>query len=98
MASLYFVALPVVWLGVLGPEPLQGELMTRPRPHVRAAARRRGAKAAAIWFMVLNMFHGTLQPLAGASRTLSQLADDGAAAADARPALRARRAVGRDAR
>jgi hypothetical protein len=27
--------------------------------------------------MVLNMFHGTLQPLAGAARTLSQLADDG---------------------
>ena len=36
-----------------------------------------GAKAAAIWFMVLNMFHGTIQPLAGASRTLSQLSDDG---------------------
>jgi diguanylate cyclase (GGDEF)-like protein len=30
-----------------------------------------------MWFMVLNMFHGTLQPLAGASRTLSQLAEDG---------------------
>ena len=27
--------------------------------------------------MVFNMFHGTLQPLAGASRTLSQLAEDG---------------------
>ena len=27
--------------------------------------------------MVLNMFHGTLQPLAGASRTLSQLSEDG---------------------
>ena len=27
--------------------------------------------------MVLNMFHGTLQPLAGASRTLAQLAEDG---------------------
>ncbi len=34
-------------------------------------------KAAAIWFIMLNMFHGTLQPLAGAARTLSQLADDG---------------------
>ena len=46
------------------------------RPDVRSAARRRG-QAAAIWFMVLNMFHGTLQPLAGASRTLSQLSEDG---------------------
>ena len=27
--------------------------------------------------MVLNMFHGTLQPLAGASRTLAQLSEDG---------------------
>ena len=27
--------------------------------------------------MMLNMFHGTLQPLAGASRTLMQLAEDG---------------------
>ena len=26
---------------------------------------------------MLNMFHGTLQPLAGAARTMSQLADDG---------------------
>ena len=36
-----------------------------------------GARAAAIWFMTFNMFHGTLAPLAGASRTLSQLAEDG---------------------
>jgi diguanylate cyclase (GGDEF)-like protein/PAS domain S-box-containing protein len=35
------------------------------------------ARAAAIGFMMLNMFHGTLQPLAGASRTLMQLAEDG---------------------
>jgi amino acid transporter len=34
-------------------------------------------EAAAIWFVMLNMFHGTLQPLAGAARTMSQLADDG---------------------
>jgi hypothetical protein len=27
--------------------------------------------------MMFNMFHGTLQPLAGASRTISQLAEDG---------------------
>jgi signal transduction histidine kinase len=27
--------------------------------------------------MILNMFHGTIAPLAGAARTLSQLADDG---------------------
>ena len=27
--------------------------------------------------MMPNMFHGTLQPLAGAARTISQLAEDG---------------------
>jgi len=31
----------------------------------------------AIWFIMLNMFHGTMQPLAGAARTLSQLSEDG---------------------
>ena len=35
------------------------------------------AKAAGIWFLIANMFMGTLQPLAGASRTLSQLSEDG---------------------
>jgi diguanylate cyclase (GGDEF)-like protein len=76
LASLYFLALPVVWLGVLGPSGLEGELMTTLGPTF-APLLGAGAKSAAIGFMVLNMFHGTLQPLAGASRTLSQLSDDG---------------------
>ena len=76
MAAVYFVLLPVVWLGVLGPATLAAGARAEPRPDVRPAARRR-ARAAAIGFMVLNMFHGTLQPLAGASRTLTQLAEDG---------------------
>ena len=75
-ASLYFVVLPVVWLGVLGPGPLSGDLAgalgTTFTPLLVGAA-----KAAAVWLMVSNMFHGTLQPLAGASRTLAQLAEDG---------------------
>jgi diguanylate cyclase (GGDEF)-like protein len=75
MASLYFLVIPVVWLGALGAGPLKGELMTSLGPTF-APLLAGGAKAAAIWFMVLNMFHGTLQPLAGAARTLSQLADD----------------------
>ena len=48
--------------------------------------------------MVLNMFHGTLQPLAGAARTLSQLAEDGLLPRMLGLRIRARRAVGRDAR
>jgi two-component system, sensor histidine kinase len=76
MASVYFVLLPVVWLGVLGPEPLGKDLALVLGPTF-APLFGSGAKACAIWFMVLNMFHGTVQPLAGAARTLSQLAEDG---------------------
>ena len=76
MASVYFVILPVVWLGVLGPEALGKDLMLVLGPTF-APVLGNLAKSAAIWFMMFNMFHGTLQPLAGAARTLSQLADDG---------------------
>src|SRR5205823_5222424 len=76
MASVYFVALPVIWLGVFGPAPIEHELMRTLGPTF-APMLGAGARAAAIWFMVLNMFHGTMQPLAGAARTLSQLSDDG---------------------
>jgi diguanylate cyclase (GGDEF)-like protein len=76
IASLYFIAVPVIWLGALGAHPIEGELMRTLGPTF-APLLGGSAKAAAIWFMVLNMFHGTLQPLAGASRTLSQLSEDG---------------------
>ena len=76
MASVYFVVLPVVWLGALGTGPLGGELSTTLGPTF-APLFGGLAQSAAIWFMVFNMFHGTLQPLAGAARTLMQLAEDG---------------------
>jgi len=76
MAGIYFIALPVVWLGVLGPEPLGRDLATVLGPTFAPLLGSFG-KAAAIWFIMFNMFHGTMQPLAGAARTLSQLADDG---------------------
>jgi signal transduction histidine kinase len=76
MASVYFVVLPVVWLGVLGPDALGKDLIQVLGPTFAPVFGSFG-KAAAIWFMMFNMFHGTLQPLAGAARTLSQLADDG---------------------
>jgi diguanylate cyclase (GGDEF)-like protein len=76
LASVYFLVLPVVWLGVLGPSGLEGDL-TRTLGPTFAPLLGVAAKSAAIGFMVLNMFHGTLQPLAGASRTLSQLSEDG---------------------
>ena len=76
MASLYFIVLPVVWLGTLGPEPLGKELALQLGPTF-APLLGGAAKGAAIWFMIFNMLHGTIAPLAGAARTLSQLADDG---------------------
>ena len=76
MAGLFFIILPVVWLGTIGPDALGKELKDVLGPTF-APVFGSTAKAAAMWFMMFNMFHGTLQPLAGASRTLSQLADDG---------------------
>ena len=76
MAGVYFIVLPVVWLGVLGYEPLGKDLAVVLGPTFAPLLGSFG-KAAAIWFIMLNMFHGTMQPLAGAARTLSQLSEDG---------------------
>ncbi len=76
MASLYFIILPIVWLGTLGPEPMGKELALVLGPTF-APLLGGAAKSAAIWFMIFNMFHGTIAPLAGAARTLAQLAEDG---------------------
>jgi len=76
IATLYFVAIPVIWLGVIGPGGLGGDL-TRTLGPTFSPLLGTAARSAAIWLMVLNMFHGTLQPLAGASRTLAQLSEDG---------------------
>ena len=76
MATLYFAILPLVWLGVLGPEPLGRDLALVLGPTF-APLFGSAAKGAAIWFMTLNMFHGTLAPLAGAARTMAQLSEDG---------------------
>jgi len=76
MASLYFVVLPVIWLGTLGPGPLGRDLALELGPTF-APLLGGAAKGAAVWFMIFNMLHGTIAPLAGAARTLSQLAEDG---------------------
>ncbi len=76
MAVLFFVAVPVVWLGVIGPVGLEGDLAQTLGPTF-APLFGGAARGAAVWLVVLNMFHGTLQPLAGAARTLAQLSEDG---------------------
>src|SRR5262249_6119422 len=76
MAGVYFIVLPIGWLRVVGPAEHRKELTLGLGPTVAPFFGSFG-KAAAIWFIVLNMFHGTMQPLAGAARTLSQLSEDG---------------------
>jgi two-component system, sensor histidine kinase len=76
MAGVYFVVLPIIWLGALGPAKMANDLILTLGPTF-APIFGSAAKSAALGFMMFNMLHGSLQPLAGASRTLSQLADDG---------------------
>jgi diguanylate cyclase (GGDEF)-like protein/PAS domain S-box-containing protein len=76
LAGMYFLVLPAVWLGTLGPAALGHDLALVLGPAFAPVFGSAG-KAAAIWFMMLSMFSGTLQPLAGAARALSQLSEDG---------------------
>lgn len=76
LAGVFFIVLPVVWLGSLGQLALGQDLALVLGPTF-APLFGNAAKAAAVWFMVLSMLCGTLQPLAGASRTLAQLSEDG---------------------
>ncbi len=85
MAGLYFAVLPVIWLGALGEGPLGGDLSRVLGPTYAPWFGRFGG-ALGLWFIMFNMFHGTIQPLAGAARVLSQLAEDGLV-----PAILARR-------
>lgn len=76
MATLYFLVLPVVWLGVIGPKGLSEDLAISLGPTFAPLFGSLG-KSLAIGFMMFNMFHGTLAPLTGVARTLSQLSEDG---------------------
>ncbi len=76
MACLFFIPLPLIWLGVLGPEALSKDLAQVLGPTF-APLFGNAAKAVAVWFMLLNLFLCSLQPLCGAPRTLSQIAEDG---------------------
>jgi two-component system, sensor histidine kinase len=94
MASVYFIVLPVVWLGTLGSEQLSKDLMLVLGPTF-APVFGSFAKAAAIWFMMFNMFHG---PAAAGGRLANHLAIGGRwfVAAYLRAPFALRRAMGRD--
>ena len=76
VAVLYFAILPMVWLGSIGPAALTATNLASKLGPTFAPLLGSGVRAAAA-FMICNMFLGTAQPLAGASRTIAQLADDG---------------------
>lgn len=78
IAVFYFALVPIVWLGALGPSALGHDLAGVLGPNFAPVFGAAG-KAAALGFMTFNMFHGTMQPLAGAARTLAQIAEDGLA-------------------
>ena len=77
LAALYFIVLPVVWLGTLGADAVSQPELAPVLGPTFAPLFGASATAAAVGFMVFNMLHGTLAPLAGAARTLSQLSEDG---------------------
>jgi signal transduction histidine kinase/L-asparagine transporter-like permease len=76
MATLYFLVLPIIWLGTIGADGMAGDLAQTLGP-IFAPLVGGGARAVAASFMAFNMFHGTIAPLTGVCRTLSQLAEDG---------------------
>jgi signal transduction histidine kinase/HPt (histidine-containing phosphotransfer) domain-containing protein len=76
MAGLYFGVLPLIWYGTVGITPLGGDLSIALGPVFVPLFGAIG-HVVAFWFIMFNMFHGTLQPLAGAARVLSQLSEDG---------------------
>lgn len=78
MAAVYFAFLPIVWFGALGGQAMGQDLGLVLGPTF-APVFGSLAKSTAIGFMMFNMFHGTMQPLGGAARTLAQLSDDGLA-------------------
>jgi signal transduction histidine kinase/amino acid transporter len=75
MSILYFLVLPVIWLGTIGADGLAGDLATTLGPTFAPLAGG-AARAAAASFMVFNMFHDTIAALTGVCRTLSQMAED----------------------
>ena len=76
MAALFFIVLPVIWYGALGSVAL-GQNLSEVLGPTFAPLFGNAAKSVALWFIIFNLLLCSIQPLAGAPRTLSQIADDG---------------------
>ncbi|TAK72056.1 MAG: amino acid permease, partial [Gammaproteobacteria bacterium] len=76
MAGVYFILLPIVWLGTAGPVNIANDLIGAISPTFAPVAGA-AAKAVAIWFYVFSASMSTVACFAGCPRTLLQLADDG---------------------
>lgn len=76
--ALYCIAMPVIWLGVMGSEALKSDLVSIDNLNNIFLAFGHGtANALAIAFLMLNTLLSTITPLCTTPRTLAQLADDG---------------------
>ena len=77
-ACVYFVVLPVIWLGAVGaPGLAHGQLSAAALGPTLGPLVGGAAHGVFTAFLIMALLHGTLQPLAGASRTMAQLSEDG---------------------
>jgi signal transduction histidine kinase/amino acid transporter len=76
LAGVYFIGLPIIWFATIGHGLLGGQL-AHALPPVFAPLFGGHAHVAVLVFLLTALLAGTAQPLAGAARTLAQLAEDG---------------------
>ncbi|MDR3490834.1 MAG: amino acid permease [Gammaproteobacteria bacterium] len=81
LSGLFYIILPVIWLGVLGPDKLnvdQAGLKTALVPvFLSSIFNAKAAQFAAVVFVLTNSWIYTATGLAGISRALAQIAADG---------------------
>lgn len=72
-----FIILPIIWLGVMGPEALNSHLTIAELSKVFNGLNAQLALLLTVAFFVLNSLSTSLAPISSSSLTLAQLADDG---------------------
>jgi two-component system, sensor histidine kinase len=78
ITSIYCIVIPIIWLGVLGPDPIKQDIIqVSDLSHVFISLGMHPAILLAVCFLTLNTILSAFTPLCNAPRTLAQLADDG---------------------